>query len=38
MNLFSIGPPVLVVVTMRVAHYGTKESCLNDLYCLNSFF
>jgi hypothetical protein len=38
MNLFSIGPPVLVGVTMLVAHYGTKVSCLNDLHCLNSFF
>jgi hypothetical protein len=30
MNLSSIGPPVLVGVTMRVVHYGTKDSCLND--------
>jgi hypothetical protein len=38
MNLSNIGPSVLVGVTMRVVHYGTKVSCLNDLHCLNSFF
>ncbi len=27
MNLSSIGTSVLVVVTIRVAHYGTKVSC-----------